>query len=77
MQNWNSPLSESSYKICPYTFVRKWTFKPNSTPQNWLVRWGLHPTYILWNCLISSLCETFNNFSNAWNSSSKTDNVNF
>jgi len=35
-------------------------FKPNSTPQNWLIRWGLHPTYILWNCLISSRCGTSN-----------------
>jgi len=24
-------------------------FKPNSTPQSRLVRWGLHPNYILWN----------------------------
>jgi len=35
-------------------------FKPNSTPQNWFVRWGLHLTYILWNCLISSRCRTSN-----------------
>jgi len=35
-------------------------FKPNSTPQNRLVRWGLHHIYILWNCLISSRCETSN-----------------
>jgi len=35
-------------------------FKSNSTPKNRFVRWGLHPTYILWNCLISSQCETFN-----------------
>jgi len=31
--------------------------KLNSTPQNWFVRWGLHLTYILWNCLISSHVE--------------------
>jgi len=35
-------------------------FKPNSTPQNQLVRWGLHSSYILWNCLISGRYETSN-----------------
>jgi len=35
-------------------------FKPNSTPQNQLVRWGLHLTYILWIVLISSRCGTSN-----------------
>jgi len=25
------------------------SFKPNSTPQNRLVKWGLQLTYILWN----------------------------
>jgi len=34
--------------------------KPNSTPQNRLVRWGLHLTYILWIGLISSQCGTSN-----------------
>jgi len=38
------------------------SFKPNSTPQNRLVRWGLHLTYILWNCLISSRYGTSNNY---------------
>jgi len=33
-------------------------FKSNSTLQKRLIRWGLHPTYILyWNCLIFSRCE--------------------
>jgi len=36
------------------------SFKPNSTPQNRLVRWGLHPTYILWIDLNSSRCATSN-----------------
>jgi len=34
-------------------------FKSNSTPQNWLVRWDLHLTYILW--IVFSWCETSNN----------------
>ena len=36
-------------------------FKPNSTPQNRLVRWGLHHTYILWNYLILSRGGISNN----------------
>jgi len=35
-------------------------FKPNSTPQNRLVRWDLHLIYILLNGLISSRCGTSN-----------------
>jgi len=35
-------------------------FKSNSTPQNRLVRWGLHLTYILWIGLIFSRCGTSN-----------------
>jgi len=40
--------------------VLEMSFKLNSTPQNQLVRWGLHLIYILWNCLISSRCGTSN-----------------
>jgi len=40
-------------------------FKPNSTPQNRLVRLGLHLTYILWNCLTSSQFGTSNTPSHA------------
>jgi len=36
------------------------SFKSNLTSQNWFVRWDLHLTYILWNCFISSWCETSN-----------------
>jgi len=35
-------------------------FKSNSIPQNQLVRWSLHRTYIPWNDLISNRCETSN-----------------
>ena len=41
-------------------FMLEVEFKSNWTPQNWLVRWGLHPTYIVWNCLISGWCGTSN-----------------
>jgi len=40
--------------------IKNVDFKPNSTPQNRLVRWGLHLTYILWNFPISSRCQTSN-----------------
>jgi len=35
-------------------------FNPNSTQQNWFVRWCLHPLYILSTHLISSCCGISN-----------------
>jgi len=70
-QLWSSPqasvflivrvvLITINYFYISLLLVLKVGFKPNSTPQNRLVRCGLHLTYILWNCLISSRCGTSN-----------------
>lgn len=37
-------------------------FRPNSTPQNWLVRWALPCTCIHYFSLITSQCVIFNKF---------------
>jgi len=43
--------------------TNEWKIVPLAARQNRLVRWGLHLTYILWNCLIFSRCGT-SNYSN-------------
>jgi len=52
------------------------SFKPNSTPQNQLGRWGLHFTYILWNCLIFCRCGTSNKDPKIQNCQNRINNSN-
>jgi len=51
--------------ISSYSDLLEVGFKPNSIPQNQLVRWGLHPTYILWIDLIFGQYGTSNTPSHA------------
>lgn len=40
--NWKNYLSWKR-KSMLFQLVKKWILKPNSIPQNWVVRWALHP----------------------------------